>query len=158
MFDWLCIFITLLRGLHLYPVQKSYNQTRLGLEFQIEQNPYTKQTLITKENINISTTTDRHIIVVNPMLSLAYHRQITLCWHRQSPASVIRIDRPPPLDLATSYCFSIGNFFDNQSPLVHLPIYISLTPRYASKDTCPKTASTRILMIDRPSTTEYMWV
>jgi len=50
--------ITLTRGLYLYPDQKSYNQTWLGLKFQIEQNPYTKRTLITKENIKLSSTTD----------------------------------------------------------------------------------------------------
>ena len=154
MFDWLCIFITLPRGQHLYPVQKSYNQTWLGLEFQIERNPYAKQTLTTMENINLSTTTDRHIVtivVTNPTLSLAYHGQTTFCRHRQSPASVISIDRPPPLDLATPCCFSIGinpigNSFDNQSSLFHLPIYISLTPKYASKDTCPKTASATLVI------------
>jgi len=37
---------------YLYPAQKGYNQTRLGLEFQIKQNSYTKQTLITMESIN----------------------------------------------------------------------------------------------------------
>ena len=100
--------ITLPQGLYLYPIQKSYNQTRLGVEFQIERNPHAKQTLTTMENINLSTTTDQHIItiiVTNPTLSFAYHRQITFCWHRQSPASIINIDRPPPLDLATSCWF-----------------------------------------------------
>jgi len=38
--------------LHRYPAQKGYNQTRLGLEFQIKQNSYTKQTLIIMESIN----------------------------------------------------------------------------------------------------------
>jgi len=106
--------------------------------------------LTTMENINLSITTGQHIVIIivtNPTLSLAYHRQITCCRHWQSPASVISIDQPPPLDLATSCCLSIGInpigiSFDNQSPLFHFPIYISLTPRNASKDTCPKTAST----------------
>jgi len=48
--------------LYLYPAQKGYNQTQLGLEFQIEWNLYTKQTLITMENINLSSTTDRNTI------------------------------------------------------------------------------------------------
>ena len=98
------------------------------------------------ENINLSTTTDRHIVtivVTNPTLPLTYHRQITFYRRRQSSASTINIDRPPPLDLATSCYFSIGinpigNSFDNQSPLFYLPNYISLTPKYASKDTCLK--------------------
>jgi len=51
-------------GSTLYPVQKSYNQTRLGFEFQIERNSYAKQTLITMENTNLSTTTDRQTITV----------------------------------------------------------------------------------------------
>ena len=37
----------------------SNNQTRLGLEFQIKRNPYTKRTLITKKNIKLSSTTDQ---------------------------------------------------------------------------------------------------
>ena len=102
------------------------------------------------EVINVSNLGDWHIVitfVINPTLSLAYHRQITFHRHRQSPASVISIDRPPPLDMAIPCCLYIGinpisNSLDSQWPLFHLPIYISLTPRYASKDTCPKTAST----------------
>ena len=65
-------------GSTFMPCSKSYNQTRLELEFKIERNPYTKQTLITKENINFSTTTDRHIVIIvvtNPTLFLAYHQQ-----------------------------------------------------------------------------------
>jgi len=63
---WLIVYIFLTSqwGLHLYPVQKSYNQTWLELEFQIERNPYAKQTLITMENINLSTTTDRYTIAI----------------------------------------------------------------------------------------------
>ena len=55
-----CVFFLHRYGvLYLYPTQKGYNQTRLGLKFQIERNPYTKQTLITMENIKLPLVTDQ---------------------------------------------------------------------------------------------------
>jgi len=47
------------------------------------------------EIINLSTLGGGHIViifVINPTLSLAYHRQITFHQHQESPASVISID------------------------------------------------------------------
>jgi len=62
---WLIVYILHRYGvLYLYPTQKGYNLTWLGLEFQIEWNPYWKQTLTTMENINLSTTTDQHTIII----------------------------------------------------------------------------------------------
>ena len=62
---WLIVCILHRYGvLYLYPAEMGYNQTWLGLEFQIEQNPYAKQTLTTMENINLSTRTDRHTITI----------------------------------------------------------------------------------------------
>jgi len=51
--------------------------------------------------------------------------------HRQTLALVIGMNTPPLLDLAISDCFPsaatfIGNFPIDWSPLLHLPIYISL--------------------------------
>jgi len=53
--------------------------------------------------------------------------------HRQTPALVISMNTSPLLDSVISDCFPsaatlIGNFPTDLSPLLHLPIYISLTP------------------------------
>ena len=58
-----CVSPYIATGSHIYTLpKKGYNQTRLGLEFQIKQNSYTKQTLITMENIKLSSTTDWYTI------------------------------------------------------------------------------------------------
>ena len=49
-------------GSTFIPCPKSYNQTRLGLKFQIKRKPYTKRILITKDNIKLPPVTDRDTI------------------------------------------------------------------------------------------------
>ena len=93
---WLIVYILHCYGvLYLYPVQKGYNQTQLGLEFQIEHNPYAKQTLTTMENINLSTTTDRHTITiwstipVPPFVSIGKLPLVAIGnYQHQSPAQI----------------------------------------------------------------------
>jgi len=53
--------------------------------------------------------------------------------HRQTPALVIGMNTSPLLNLVISGCFPsattfIGTFSVDWSPLIHLPIYIPLTP------------------------------
>ena len=55
-----CCLLYRYRVSYLYPAQKGYNQTRLGLEFQSKQNPYTKLTLTTMEGIKLFPKTDRY--------------------------------------------------------------------------------------------------
>ena len=133
--------ITLPWGLHLYPIQKSYNQTRLGLEFQIEQNLCTKQTLITMKNIKSSSTTDRYTAMsrsTTPCAFLHDHRQATSHSHRQPSTPVIGTNPSPLLDLAISCRFPIGTnphrqLFCRLAATFLLAIYTSLT-----LDTRPK--------------------
>ena len=142
--------ITLPRGLNLYPIPKSYNQTRLELEFQFTRNPYTKQTLITMENIKLSSTirpVHRHESIGNPYVFLHDHRQTTFHSHRQPPALVIGMNPSPLLDLAIFCRFLIGTNphrqLSCQLVTTFLPADLRLiNSRYASKDTCPKTVST----------------
>ena len=138
------------------PCSKSYNQRRLELEFQIERNPYTKQTLITMENINVSTTTDRHIVIIvvtNPTLSPAYHRQ-SANHLRSTSATTSIINRHRSITTPGlghillfhhRYQPSSATLLSTSHHFIRLPMYTSLTPRYVSKDTCPKTVSTLYL-------------
>jgi len=77
--------------------------------------------------------------------------------HRQTPALVIGTNTSPLLDLVISDCFSsattfIGNFPTDWSPLLHQPIYISLTPDAYQKirvkngvNTCPPISEYKII-------------
>ena len=132
------------------PCPKSYNQTRLGLEFQTKRNPYTKWILIIKENIKLppcSWPRHRHWSIGNPHVFLQSHRQ-TSCWgHRQTVILVIGTNTSPPLELVTSSCFLIGNHLHRQISCRLVTVASSAdlyftNSRYASKDTCPKMVST----------------
>jgi len=120
---------------------KSYNQTRLGLKFQIKWKPYTKRILSTKENIKLPPVTDRDTIMNQSATSALFFRvigRLPVHRHRQTPALVISTNTSPLLDLVISDCFPsaasfIGNFPTDWSPLLHLPIYISLTPNTYQK-------------------------
>jgi len=123
-------------GSTFIPSSKSYNQTRLGLKFQIKWKPYTKRILTTKENIKLSTVTDRDTAMNQSATSTLFFRVIGRLLdysHRQTPALVIGTNTSPLLDLVTSGCSPsattfIGNSPANWSPLLYLPIYIPLTP------------------------------
>ena len=137
-------------GSTFIPCPKSYSQTRLGLEFQIKQNPYTKRTLIPKDNTKLSSTTNRYPILSQSAtlaLFLQSHWQTALHSHRQPSALAIGMNVSPLLDLIVFGCFSIGI-----NPHWQLSCRLVTTPppsdldlinsRRALKDTCPKTVST----------------
>ena len=146
--DWFFHYITL--GSIFIPCPKSYNQTRLGLEFQTNRNPYTKWILITKENIKLPPCNrpgHRHRSISNLHTFLQSHRQTSCCGHRQTLILVIRTNTSPPQDLVTFNCPFIGNHLHRQLPCILVTIasfadpYFT-DPRYTSKNTCPKTVST----------------
>jgi hypothetical protein len=121
-------------GSTFIPCPKSYNQTRLGLKFQIKWKPYTKRILITKENFKLSPVSDRDTAMNQSATSTLFFRvigRLPIYSHWQTPALVI--GTLPLLDLVISGCFPsattfIGNSPADWSPLLHLPIYIPLTP------------------------------
>jgi len=123
-------------GSTFIPCPKSYNQTRLGLKFQIKRKLYTKRILITKENIKLSPVTDRDTAMSQSATSALFFKvigRLPVDSHQQTPAVVISTNTSPLLDLVISGCFPsattfIGNSLADWSPLLHLPIYISLTP------------------------------
>jgi len=123
-------------GSTFLPCPKSYNQTRLGLKFQIKRKSYTKRILITKENIKLSPVTDRDTAMNQSATSALFFRvigRLPVDSHRQTSALVIGTNTSPLLDLVISGCFPsattfIGNSPADWSPLLHLPIYIPLTP------------------------------
>ena len=140
--------ITLPQGLHLYPVQKNYNQIRLELKFQIKRNPHTKQTLITKENIKLSSTTDRHTIAsqsATPALSfISIGRSPFTAIGNHQHWSSARVHHH-----SWTWSYSVGfrsaPTFIGNSPVVIISSPADLhfiNPRRVSKDTCPKTVST----------------
>ena len=152
MFDWLIDISLHCPRVYIYTLSKGYNQTRLGLKFQIKRNPYTKRILITKESIKLppcSRPGHRHRSIGSLHGFLQSHRQTSCCGHRQTLILVIGMNTSPPLDLATFSCFPIGNRLHRQL-LCRLVTVTSSTdlyftnPRYASKDTFPKTVSTLI--------------
>ena len=138
-------------GSTFIPCPKSYNQTRLGLEFQTKRNPYTKQILITKENIKLppcSRPGHRHRLIGNLHAFLQSHRHTSCSGHRQISILVIGTNTSPSLDLVTFSCFPIGNHIYRQLSCRLVTVASSAdlyftNPKYASKDTCPKTMSTR---------------
>jgi len=123
-------------GSTFIPYPKSYNQTRLGLKFQIKQKPYTKRIIITKENIKLPSVTDRDTAKNQSATSALFFRvigRLPVYSHRQRPALVIGTNTSPLLDLVISGCFTsatifISNFPADRSPLLHLLIHILLTP------------------------------
>ena len=137
-------------GSTFIPYPKSYNQTQLGLEFQIKRNPYTKRILITKENIKLSLVTDRDTITSQSAILRAFlhsHRQTTCYSHRQTPTLIIGTNMSSLLDLVVSGCLLIGNHLHRQLPCRLVTIASSadihfINSRYVSKDTCPKMVST----------------
>jgi len=137
-------------GSTFIPCPKSYNQTQLELEFQTKWNPYTKQILITKENIKLppcSRPGHRRRSIGNLHAFLQSHRQTSCCGYRQTLILVIGTNTSPPLDLVTLSCFPIDNHLHRQLPCRLVTVASSAdlyftNPRYASKDTCPKTVST----------------
>jgi len=138
-FDWLIDHYIAL-GSTFIPCPKSYNQTRLGLKFQIKWKPYTKRILTTKENIKIPRNRSGHhqnqsatsALFFGVIGRLPVHR------HRQTLALVIGTNTSPLLDLVIFDCFPssvtfIDNFPTDWSPLLHLAIYTSLTPNAYQK-------------------------
>ena len=123
-------------GSTFIPCPKSYNQTQLGLEFQIKRNPYTKRTLIT---ILYDKSVRHPESIGNPCAFLLSHRQPS--------ALAIGMNVSPLLDLVVFVCFSIGI-----NPHRQLSCRLVTTPppadlhlinsRRAPKDTCPKMVST----------------
>ena len=100
-------------GSTFIPRSKSYNQTRLGLEFQIKQNPYTKRFKITTENIEPPLRNrpgHRHRSIGNLHAFLQSHRQISCYGHRQTLILIIGKNLSPPLDLVTFNRLFIGNY------------------------------------------------
>ena len=138
-------------GSTFIPCPKSYNQTRLELKFQIKRKPYTKRILITKENIKLPPITDRDTTTNQSATSTLSSRVIDrlLCnGHRQILALVNGTNIPSLLDLVIFGCLPIGNHLHRQLPCRLVTIAPSADPhpinsRYVSKDTCPKTVSTR---------------
>ena len=122
-------------GSTFMPCPKNYNQTRLGLKFQIKRKPYKKRILITTENIKLSPVTDRDTAMNQSATSALFFKvigRLPVYSHRQTLALVIGMNTSPLLDLVISGCFPsattfIGNFPADWSPLLHLPIYIPLT-------------------------------
>ena len=98
-------------GSTFIPRPKSYNQTRLGLQFQIKRNPYTKRTLTIKENIK-TILCDRLVhhpeSIGNPCAFLQSHRQTAFHSHPQPSELAIGMTVSPLLDLVIFGCFSIG--------------------------------------------------
>jgi len=130
-------------GSTFIPCPKSYNQTQLGFEFLIKRNPYTKRILITKENIKLSSVTDRDTIMNQSATSTFSSRvigRLTYYSHQQTPASVISTSMPSPLDLVIFGCFPIGNHLHRQLPCRPVTIAPSTDPysRHVSKDTRQK--------------------
>jgi hypothetical protein len=70
------MFHYIVLGSTFIPCPKSYNQTWLGLEFQIKRNLYTKRILITKENIKLSPVTDRDTATNQSATSALFFRVI----------------------------------------------------------------------------------
>jgi len=117
--DWLIFYYRAL-GSTFIPCSKSNNQTRLGLEFQIKRNPYTKRTLTTKENIKLpprNRSGHCHGSIGNLHAFLQNDRQTTCCGHRQTPALVIGMNTSPLLDLIIFSCFPIGIISPSATPL-----------------------------------------
>jgi len=114
---------------------KSYNQTRLGLKFQIKRNPYTKRILITKENIKLSPITDRDTTTNQSATSTLSSRvmgrlpvtAIGKHWHWSSARICHHFRTWSYLVVSPSATTFIGNFLADWSPLLHLPIHIPLT-------------------------------
>jgi len=133
-------------GSTFIPCPKSYNQTQLGFEFQIKWNPYTKQILITKENIKLSPVTDWDTTTSQSAILRAFlqsHRQTTYHSHRQTPTLVIGTNMSSLLDLVIFGCLPIGNHLHRQLPCKLVTIAPSadlhfINSRCVSKDTCPK--------------------
>ena len=148
MIDRLSHYIAL--GSTFIPCPKSYNQARLGLEFQTKRNPYTKQILITKENIKLSPCSrpgQHHRSIGNLHAFLQSHRQNSYCGHWQTLILVIGTNTSPPLDLVTFNCLFIGSHIHRQLPCrlvtITSPADLYFTnPRHTSKDTCLKMVST----------------
>jgi len=123
-------------GSTFIPCPKSYNQTRLGLEFQIKRNSYTKRILITKENIKLSLVTDRDTTTNQSATSTLFSSvigRLPVYSHRQTPTLDIGTNTSLLLDLVISGCLPsattfIVNFPVDWLPLLHLPIHIPLTP------------------------------
>ena len=118
-------------GSTFIPCPKSYNQTRLGLEFQIKWNPYTKRTLIT---ILYDQSVPHPESIGNPCAFLLSHRQPS--------ALAIGMNVSPLLDLVV---FGMNPHRQLSCRLVTTPPPADLhliISRRVPKDTCPKTVST----------------
>ena len=129
-------------GSTFIPCPKSYNQTRLGFEFQTKQNPYTRRTLITKENIKLPPCNrpgHRHRSIGNLHIFLSEPSADLLLWpsanmdtgHRHEYTTTSRLSHISVV--SSSATIFIGNFPVDYLPWLHLPIYILLSP-----DTCQK--------------------
>jgi len=136
-------------GSTFVPCPKSYNQTWLGLKFQTKRNPYTKQILITKENIKPSPVTDQDT-ATNQSATSAPFLESSADYLLQPSANTCtghRHEYVTTFGLGHIRLFPIGNHLYRQLPcrLVTIAPSADLHPinsRRVSKDTCPKMVST----------------
>jgi len=123
-------------GSTFIPCPKSYNQTRLGLKFQIKRKSYTKRILITKENIKLPPVTERDTATNQSATFMLSSRVIDRLpitaigkyWHWSSARIYHHFWTWSYSVVSPSATTFIGNLPADWSPLLHLPIYISLTP------------------------------
>jgi len=131
--------ITLTWGINLYPIPKNYNQTRLEFEFQIKQSPYTKRTLITKENIKLSSITDRYTATNQSVDRLSPSSATISTSHRHDLITTSELSHIPSF----SHRHRPHRQFICKSATTFLPTDLLLiNSRYVFKDTCHKTVST----------------
>ena len=106
-------------GSTFIPCSKSYNQTRLGLELQINRNSYTKRIKISMENIKLSSRNiprHHHRSIGSLHVLLPSYRQTSYHNHRQRLTLTISTNASPLLDLVTFSRLFIDNHPHRQLP------------------------------------------
>jgi len=132
------------------PCPKNYNQTRLGLKFQIKRKPYKKRILITTENIKLSPITDRDTAMNQSATSALFFKvmgRLPVYSHRQNIGIGHRHEYITTSRLGHIRLFPIGSHLYRQLScrLVTTAPSADLYPinsRCVSKDMCPKMVST----------------
>jgi len=141
-------------GSTFIPCPKSYNQTRLGLKFQIKRKPNIKRILITKENVKLPTPHNRsghhHESIGNFRTFLQSHWQITRPQSSANTGIGHRHEYITTSGLGHIRLFPIGSHLYRQLPYRLVTTATSadlhlINSRCVSKDTCPKTVSTHAL-------------
>jgi len=132
-----------------YP--KSYNQTRLGLKFQIKRKPYTKRILITKETLDYprNRSGHHHESIGNFHAFLQSHRQITRPPSSANTGIGHRHEYITTSGLGHIQLFPIGSHLYRQLPYRLVTTAPSadlnlINSKCISKDTCPKMVSTNL--------------